>query len=119
MNDAADIRRLFRPLYRGFGFLVLCMIYGLYSGREKADSMLPVYESRATIKLNDEHSALTKFLEEVESFSTIGGHTVELTVIRSETFLRQAFEMMDVEVSYFRKRFESWRDLYQRELFRV
>lgn len=117
MNDRLDIIRVFGPILKRFWIVGIFVALGMAYGARKSDHMLEVWESRSTIKLNDQHSALTKFLEEIESFSVIGKYTVELEVMRSDRILEKAVQRMNLPFSFFRFSQENWRDLYARPAF--
>ncbi|MEL7533222.1 MAG: hypothetical protein AAFN10_18060, partial [Bacteroidota bacterium] len=117
MNDSLDIKRVFGPIVKYFWLVTLAVLLGIAYGQREAKRMLRVYESRSTIKLNDQHTALTKFLEHIEAFSVIGKYTVELEVMRSDRILQMAIELMDLPISYYHYAEDNWRDQYPATLF--
>ncbi|MEM6346202.1 MAG: hypothetical protein AAF927_20095 [Bacteroidota bacterium] len=119
MNDSLDIKRVFGPIVKYFWLVTLAILFGIAYGQREAKHMLRVYESRATIKLNDQHTALTKFLEHIEAFSVIGKYTVELEVMRSDRILQMAIELMDLPISFYRHADGNWRDQYPATLFQI
>ncbi|MEL6651580.1 MAG: hypothetical protein AAFQ87_12340, partial [Bacteroidota bacterium] len=119
MNDSLDIKRVFGPLVRYSWLIIIMVLLGIRHGQNEARKMLRVYESRATVKLNDQYTALTKFLEHIEAFSIIGHFNVELMVMRSDRILQRAIEIIDIPVSYYRFEDDNWRDQYPREPFVV
>lgn len=119
MNDSLDIKRVFGPIVKLFWLVALAVLAGVGYGQKTAKEMLRIYESRSTLKLNDQHTALTKFLEHIEAFSVIGKYIVELEIMRSDRILQKAIERMDLPIGYYRFRDGNWRDQYPQNLFIV
>lgn len=119
MNDAEDIRRVFRPLIKFWWFILIGGLMGLGKGYQKFNTALPSYQARASIKVNDQFTEASKFMEELENFSYVGDKLDVLALIRSKYMISRAIDSLDIDVYYYVHERENMHNLYPRPPFKL
>lgn len=102
MNDAGEILRLFRPIWRGLPLILAFMTIAILSGLNYLYKAVPTYQTYASLKINDNESGASEFFENFEPFSTTGQLLTEVEVIRSRYLVRKAVQKMNLDYFYYR-----------------
>ncbi|MEM7657084.1 MAG: hypothetical protein AAF399_13200 [Bacteroidota bacterium] len=119
MNDAQDLYRLFRPLFKGWWVLLLFCSYGMYRGWNKARQIPPMYEARSTIQINDQKSEISRYLEDLEPFAIAAHYADQLALLRSNYLVWKAIWPLNLETTYYRMIQGNPRMMYPETLFEI
>ena len=114
MNDAREIRFLFRLVLRGWWILLPALVICGGLGAWVVYRATPTYQASATLKINDKESGASAFMKNFERFSTTGALLTEVEVLKSRYLINQTLNRLDFDRCYYRYVRGTRREVYQR-----
>ena len=116
-NQKFDIRTFFTIVRKSFWIVVLISIISLISGFLYYRYTIPTYETSTILQIKNENK--TNKILDIDDGLSQSDLTGLIELIQSKTFLKQCFDELPLEISYFRKGTFISTEIYRQSPFTV
>lgn len=121
MNEAYNIKKTLRVLFRKSYFIIAVVIGFVLFARQVVNYIEPVYESTVKIKLDDIYTGVSNsnLFKDFDVFSSDNKIKNEVELIKSQLLVKKTLAELDFGVSYFRVGKVNTKEIYDESPFIV
>ena len=105
MNEVQDIKRLLYPIVKRLPWIILLMVITISLTWRLTAYQNPMFESSSTIRLDDHTTGFSdnNLYRDLDVFSESNDILTEVEMIKSETVVIRALQLMPTQTDYYRK----------------